>query len=402
MTSVAAAPHRATVPNLKSETRPRVCFVMPNMYGALSGREDLSGFGGGAERQMTIVAKELADRGYDVSVVAMDHGQREAITHDGLRVHRAFGPDEGLPGLRFVHPRMTKLWSAMTRANADVYVQRCGDSVTGVAAAWCRVHGRAFVFSAASDADCKIDLPNLRTIRERSLFRFGLKNATRVIVQTVQQQEMLRGVFAIDSARIASCAPSLANGSFKPNKWSERAKPLFLWVGRFTRNKRLESFLELARSFPAFDFAVAGSAYVENEYSLELTARAGHLPNVEMCGQVERRGLAELYESATALVCTSGYEGFPNTFLEAWSFGVPVITTVDPDNVVRTNRLGFVASDATALWDSCRQFGESKTLRSEYSRRAAVFFQAHHTVRAVVDEYEAMLEGLPWQTVRAK
>lgn len=351
---------------------------------------------------MTIVAKELAARGYDVSVVTMNHGQWEAITHDGVRVHRAFGPDEGLPGLRFVHPRMTKLWSAMTRANADVYIQRCGDSVTGVAAAWCRVHGRAFVFSAASDADCQVHLPNLRTIRERALFRFGLKNATRVIAQSVQQQEMLRSAFAIDSARIASCAPSLANSSFKSNKWSERAKPLFVWVGRFTRNKRLESFLELARSFPAFDFAVAGSAYVENEYSLELAARAGHLPNVEMCGQVERSGLAELYECATALVCTSDYEGFPNTFLEAWSFGVPVITTVDPDNVVRSNRLGFVASDATALWDSCRQLGESKTLRSEHSRRASAYFQAHHTVRAVVDEYEAMLEGLTWQTVRAK
>ena len=46
---------------------------------------------------------------------------------------------------------------------------------------------------------------------------------------------------------------------------------------------------------------------------------------------------------ARALLNTSVAEGFPNAFLEAWALGTPVISLfVDPANLIRTHRLGYV------------------------------------------------------------
>jgi glycosyltransferase involved in cell wall biosynthesis len=40
-------------------------------------------------------------------------------------------------------------------------------------------------------------------------------------------------------------------------------------------------------------------------------------------------------EAAVALVSTSSHEGMPNTFVEAWGHGVPVLTlSFDSDGVV--------------------------------------------------------------------
>ena len=51
-----------------------------------------------------------------------------------------------------------------------------------------------------------------------------------------------------------------------------------------------------------------------------------------------------LIGSAKALINTSFKEGFPITFIEAWSLNIPVISLyVDPGDVINKNRLGFCA-----------------------------------------------------------
>lgn len=366
----------------------------------MADRPEFAHLGGGAETQLRLIAGGLVERGYAVSVVVLNHGQPEETAHNGLRLLRAHSLADGWPIVRFIHPRMTAIWKAMQQAGADIYVQRCADGLTGVVASWCRLRGRPFVFCTASDADCDARLPNLRCRRDRWLFRYGLTRAERVVCQTKRQREALANNFAIRATAIASCAETAwEHGA---SRWhpDSGGRARVLWVGRFAPVKRLELLLDVAELAPELMFDVIGPAPSDNGYAHELTNRARRLPNVVLHGHVPHSMMGEHYDRSALLMCTSRWEGFPNTFLEAWGRGRPTVTTVDPDGLVRRNGLGLVAEDAASLAAGTRALIDDGPAWRRASAAAAGHFAAHHTVSAAISAYENLLGGLRWQRTR--
>ena len=104
--------------------KPSICFVAHFAYGALTGGE--SGHVGGVERQTSLMAKWLAKRGYKVSMLTWDEGQKDGVEIDSVKVFKMCRKDDGIKGFRFFHPRWNSLNAAMERANADIYHQNCG------------------------------------------------------------------------------------------------------------------------------------------------------------------------------------------------------------------------------------------------------------------------------------
>src|SRR5258708_37446545 len=78
--------------------RGRVCMYVPYLYPVVSGGK--VPFAGGIEVQLSLLAKGLVARGFDVSVVTCDYGQADDLVVDGVRLMKCFGPEEGLPVLR--------------------------------------------------------------------------------------------------------------------------------------------------------------------------------------------------------------------------------------------------------------------------------------------------------------
>ena len=89
-----------------------------------------------------------------------------------------------------------------------------------------------------------------------------------------------------------------------------------------TRQKRPDRLLELARVCPDYHFDLVGPAD-ESEYARDVLATAPARAEFNVVhGRAEREQTARACTNESAcFLCTSDFEGFPNTFLEAWSHG---------------------------------------------------------------------------------
>lgn len=368
----------------------RACFVALQAYNVLS-QDRTAPHIGGAEVQQCIIARGLLERGYDVSFVTLDHGQEDGECLRGIRIYRSYAPTSGVRGIRFFHPRITSAWRAMRRADADVYFQRTSDPVTGVVAAFCQRHGRRFVFSLGAMADCDPALPNCRTRRERWLYLYGLRRAHARIAQTGTQQECLRRHFGVTSTIVRSTAIDPSNGpSTEPEK---NGSPKFLWVGRDCREKRPHLLVQLARRCPAVEFDAVGLTEEQFCHLLpQIDIRT--VPNLHLHGYVPHHEVHRYYSGVWALISTSITEGFPNTFLEAWSRGIPVLTTFDPDGVVAAAGLGRVAADVCGLAGYVEQLASCKYEWMACSVRCRQYYLANHAPDVILQKYESMLEGI--------
>lgn len=387
---MAAASGRSALP-LPTPGTVDVCIVSPFAYGALKG--DGRGQIGGVEWQTSLVARWLAARGHRVRLVTWDEGQPDGVEVDGVRVVKLCRREAGLPGLRFLHPRWSSLNAALRRADARVYYQNSAEYVTGQVALWSRRHGRRFVYSVASNMDCEPSLPELRTLRERFLYRYGLRHADRVIVQTRTQQRMLREDFGRRSVMLPMPCPGPGRDDLAPREPPPHGSGRVLWLGRICEVKRPDVLLALADACPEVGFDLVGPAE-DSPYGRTIVERARGMSNVVVHGAAPRSKVPELYARAACLCNTSVYEGFPNTFLEAWSHGCPVVSTIDPDGLIADRGLGAVAADVAGLAAAIRGLLSAPDRWRAASANARRYYLENHALDRAMALFEGVLAGV--------
>jgi len=337
---------------------------------------------GGESVQQTLLARALARRGSQVSMVVADWGQEDGRRWDGIRVFKAYRPRAGMPVLRFIHPRWTGLWSALARVDADVYYTSCAGMHVGLVAIFCRRHGRGFVFRAASDPDCdRARLPLLiRYARDRWLYRHGLTHAHAILVQSTAQAAAL--------ARSYGLAAKIAGMLVDPPRPAPRRDIDLLWVGNLKRVKRPDRMLELARLLPDARVHVAGGETGGEEALFEAFERgAAVLPNLTYHGRLPYAEACALYGRARVLVNTSDVEGFPNAYLQAWTHGVPVVTLIDPDGLIAREGLGLAAASPEALAEAVQRLLTDAAAWNEASERCRRYMARHYDEERILADY---------------
>jgi len=291
---------------------------------------------GGTELQQALLAKALARHGLSVSMIVADYGQPDGAVYEGVKTYKAFDPAKGIPVLRFVHPRWSGLWAAMKRANADIYYTSAAGGHLGQIVMFARLHGRKVVFRTASNADCDHELLLVHLWRDKQLYRYGLKRADLVLAQTVEQQAALSKNFARASRVVTSLTESA-----RPRRSLADRDIDVLWVGNIRAVKRPEILLALARRLPQIRFHMIGGPMPRAEKLYEaVRSEALTIPNVHFHGAVPYHHIGQYYERARVYVSTSNVEGFPNSYLQAWAHGTPVVAFLDPDQLVTRHGLG--------------------------------------------------------------
>ena len=77
----------------------KICILSELAYTLLAGQ----GIGGGAELQMTILAKELVNRSYGVSFVTFEKSSRSCELIDGVKVYNPFNNQNS--GYTYLYPK---------------------------------------------------------------------------------------------------------------------------------------------------------------------------------------------------------------------------------------------------------------------------------------------------------
>jgi glycosyltransferase involved in cell wall biosynthesis len=116
------------------------------------------------------------------------------------------------------------------------------------------------------------------------------------------------------------------------------------------------------------------------------------LPNIEFLGQVAPDKTMQIIADASVLLSTSDEEGFPNTLLEAWASGTPVVTLkIDPDNLIRHKGLGAVSGTVERAIDDLTALLDSPLHRTEIALRAQRYIAEQHSEEAITGVFEHAL-----------
>ena len=240
------------------------------------------------------------------------------------------------------------------------------------------------------NADCDIQLPFLKTLRERVMFRYGLRRSDSIIAQTKVQRDMLWRNYRLQSSVVRPCSKVAGSESLVGQEFENRTTNV-LWIGRFNPVKRLEWFLDIAERCPSLTFHVVGRANYETSYSKGLESRAAALPNVVMHGYVPHDEMTRVYRSCGILVSTSHCEGFPTTFIEAWAHGVPTVTSFDPDGIVAKHQIGYVGESVDDLAAGICKLADHPDEYKEASLNARRFYKRNHDVDMVAASFERVI-----------
>jgi len=312
-----------------------IAFISPLVLPLL--RDPPQAGPGGAERQFFLFGRALKRKGWSVCYVTdnNDPGKKEKTI---MPVELAsFSFLRG--GKRRILLDLITIMYAMWRANSYYYVLKTPAYLLVPMHLFTWIFRRKLVFWAQMEFDAYPELrPFKRTVS--MLLDMGTERADIILAQNRSQVEGFKKNFGKEAKLIQNISGYLSGQNGQTNDTRERID--VLWVGNSMAKKRYEVVVALAKMLPDYSFALAMNKADSARY-LEAEARCNLVDNIEFLGEVNQSEMETWYGKARLLLNTSTQEGFPNTYLQAWQHGMPVVSVcIDPDDVVSKYDLGIV------------------------------------------------------------
>lgn len=317
-----------------------ICLVSPFAGNALYGGNAAGG--GGAERQLVMIGRGLADAGWKVHFIIGTHIPKGEIVDPRFTVSQV--PFRYLGGSKWhLLPDSISLILALKKAGALLVGIRGGGHylLRSLIFYKCLFKTKIVVW-LQHDHDVFPDMyyPNENTwLRKlpKHLYTNLLKKADFLIAQTETQKAVVESHLQRKALTLGSLAPERKGvREISPSS----TKGYVLWAGNVSPNKRVELVIELAKRLPEIQFVIAMSNNGGNRAEM-VAAEAARSKNINYLGSVPPQAMEGWFDNAICVLNTSVGEGFPNTFLQAWERGIPVVSAgVNPGGVLDNNGLG--------------------------------------------------------------
>ncbi|MHB2205427.1 glycosyltransferase family 4 protein [Methylobacterium sp. CM6257] len=336
---------------------------------------------GGAEAQIAYLAAALAACGHAVSIIYGDgRGSNPPETVSGVLCIDA-APDWRRP------KSFLAFWRALRRFAPDILYARLPSDFLVFMGLAARVRPRAcFVYALAHDLHTRAwSAFDHRRWFHAPLFTLGLYSANLIAVQHERQRAALAPTLRAKTTLLPNIVRDIRS---RPRNY-DSAHYDVIWIAKIRLEKRLDRLLDLAQACPTLTFAVVGGydPVLPSDVRLHLAHRAASLKNVSMLGELRADDVQHALAHSKVLVNTSDAEGFPNTMLEAWSLGVPVVSlSVDPGGVIVEEALGLVSSDVHVLISNVMTLVHDADLNQVLGANGLDYVGRRHAPDVVVSE----------------
>ena len=326
---------------------------------------------GGSEYQSYLIAQELKKK-YDVFYISVGHDDDKVFDEDGFRIYTMKAPSFFVfNNLYFL--LKGKIFQILQKEKPHVVYQRVCYSATGIASRYCKNHNSKMIWHIASKPDAerfqfKFSKTVLFNYVEKKFAEYGIKKRKYIIAQAEYQNELLKKNYG------RSCDIILPNFHPNPKEKIEKKKPVrVVWVSNIKRLKQPEIFVNLAdmlRNDCKAEFVMIGRSD-SHRVQRTFNERISKSKQVSYKGELRIEEVNRILAESHVLVNTSLYEGFPNTFIQAWMRKIPVISlNVDPDDMIKDNKIGFHSNTFEQMVTDTKTLIENNKLRKQMAERA--------------------------------
>lgn len=352
----------------------KLLFISGNYFGQITG---------GAEYQSYLLSRELLKRGYDIYYLFIDNGQE--IKNDiGIKLIPIRKKEvlRKIVGNYFVidYPKVIR---EIRKVRPDVIYNRTGFAYTGIAASYCKHNPCKMIWHVAHRNDlipttfkCKRTFPF--EFLDKKFLEYGIENSDCIIAQAKYQEDLLVRNYGTKCDRIVP--------SFHPvfeDKVRKRLPVKIVWIANIKEWKQPELFIGLAKELsylPNVKFIMIGRQ-TNLLFQEEINKRIAELSNLEYWGEKPFEDVNEILCDSHLFVNTSKYEGFPNTFIQAWMREVPVVSLhVDPDDVLKKNKIGYHSGSFEQMVKDVEKLIHDGQLRKDMGKRAQKYACQNHSL----------------------
>lgn len=366
-----------------------ICFISADIYPYVNQEDEIAA--GGAERQQYLIATELKKRGNIVNLIVGDYGPRRYEQIDGIHVWK--GCPESHDDILSLLWKAGRLFKLIKKLDADIYYVRGSPRLFSVVSLFCAVLNKHLIYCIANESDTNPKYLKDRYNRLQNIFYRKMVNWTDLIIsQTDEQKGMVKKHLKIQSVVI----PNGYNLPHKSSITSHVDRDYVLWVGRSNEEKKKPMrFLDLAEQLSQIPFVIVTQPSNDGSHHREVKQRATSIDNLKFVDTVSPDKVHQYYNMATVLVNTSDYEGFPNTFLEAWRYETPVVSLYYTlDDVFSEAKIGIRSGSKEQLREDVTRLHSDPAKRKTMGKNARRHLKENFLLEDVVDDYETVIRKL--------
>jgi glycosyltransferase involved in cell wall biosynthesis len=286
----------------------------------------------------------------------------------------------------------------LRRIRPDVIYLQDARAHLGIAARYARLACCTLIWHISSAYQLQgFRLRSLRTVPfdylDKKMMEYGVRHAHHIFGQAQYEDELLQRTYG------RKC--DLIVGNWHPEPLPAGGKDgrvKVVWIANVKPVKRPEVFVDLAArlgSLTDAQFIMMGRP-AGGRYQRRLETRMQGVSNLRYVGEMPLEEVNRILAETHILVNTSDYEGFPNTFVQAWLREVPVVSLqVDPDDLLTKEGLGFHSGDFETLVRDTQRLIADDELRAQMGRRARAYAREHHSLAGNLDKVAPFLGVQP-------